>query len=186
MTDNEKLIDLHTHSTESDGTLSPEELIKHAKEQGLSAIALTDHDAISGIEKARPAAAELGLEFVPGVELSTEYEGKEIPEHWKVMLTPVTPKEKGYPHFRNVWLSDVKATNVQTFITAAGWNEELPLQNFHISGIKAKVNKAGSIIFTEDFHLENVRLQVEDGSRVEEKNNKNAQINISYENNMEL
>lgn len=58
---------------------------------------------------------------------------------------------------------------MQTFITAAGWNEELPLQNFHISGIKAKVNKAGSIIFTEDFHLEDVRLQVEDGSRVEEK-----------------
>jgi hypothetical protein len=60
------------------------------------------------------------------------------------------------------------------------------LQNFHISGIKAKVNKAGSIIFTEDFYLEDVRLQVEDGSRVEEKNNKNAQIDISYENNMEL
>ena len=129
------------------------------------------------------------LNWNPSYSYSTlpaEYEGKEIPEHWKVMLTPVTPKEKGYPHFRNVWLSDVKATNVQTFITAAGWNEELPLQNFHISGIKAKVNKAGSIIFTEDFHLEDVRLQVEDGSRVEEKNNKNAQINISYENNMEL
>ncbi len=78
MTDNEKLIDLHNHSTESDGTLSPEELIKHAKEQGLSAIALTDHDAISGIEKARPAAAELGLEFVPGVELSTDYQGQEV------------------------------------------------------------------------------------------------------------
>ena len=129
------------------------------------------------------------LNWNPSYSYSTlpaEYEGKEIPEHWKVMLTPVTPKEKGYPHFRNVWLSDVKATNVQTFITAAGWNEELPLQNFHISGIKAKVNKAGSIIFTEDFHLEDVRLQVEDGSRVEEKNNKNAQIDISYENNMEL
>ena len=129
------------------------------------------------------------LNWNPSYSYSTlpaEYEGKEIPEHWKVMLTPVTPKEKGYPHFRNVWLSDVKATNVQTFITAAGWNEKLPLQNFHISGIKAKVNKAGSIIFTEDFHLEDVRLQVEDGSRVEEKNNKNAQINISYENNMEL
>ena len=129
------------------------------------------------------------LNWNPSYSYSTlpaEYEGKEIPEHWKVMLTPVTPKEKGYPHFRNVWLSDVKATNVQIFITAAGWNEELPLQNFHISGIKAKVNKAGSIIFTEDFHLEDVRLQVEDGSRVEEKNNKNAQIDISYENNMEL
>ena len=119
-------------------------------------------------------------------KLPVEYESREIPAHWKIMLTPVEPKEKGYPHFRNVWLSDVKATNVQIFITAAGWNEELPLQNFHISGIKAKVNKAGSIIFTEDFHLEDVRLQVEDGSRVEEKNNKNAQIDISYENNMEL
>ena len=81
------------------------------------------------------------LNWNPSYSYSTlpaEYEGKEIPEHWKVMLTPVTPKEKGYPHFRNVWLSDVKATNVQTFITAAGWNEELPLQNFHISGIKAR------------------------------------------------
>lgn len=70
------------------------------------------------------------LNWNPSYSYSTlpaEYEGKEIPEHWKVMLTPVTPKEKGYPHFRNVWLSDVKATNVQTFITAAGWNEELPL-----------------------------------------------------------
>ena len=62
------------------------------------------------------------LNWNPSYSYSTlpaEYEGKEIPEHWKVMLTPVTPKEKGYPHFRNVWLSDVKATNVQTFITTA-------------------------------------------------------------------
>lgn len=128
------------------------------------------------------------LNWNPSYSYSTlpaEYEGKEIPEHWKVMLTPVTPKEKGYPHFRNVWLSDVKATNVQIFITAAGWNEELPLQNFHISGIKAKVNKAGSIIFTEDFHG---RCPVTSRRRQScgRKNNKNAQIDISYENNMEL
>ncbi len=78
MTEHEKLIDLHTHSTESDGTLTPEELMKHAQECGLSAVALTDHDAISGIEKARPIAEALGLEFVPGVELSTDYQGTEI------------------------------------------------------------------------------------------------------------
>lgn len=78
MTEHEKLIDLHTHSTESDGTLTPEELMKHAQECGLSAVALTDHDAISGIEKARPIAEALGLEFVPGVELSTDYQGQEI------------------------------------------------------------------------------------------------------------
>lgn len=74
----EKLIDLHTHSTESDGTLTPEELMYHAKEVGLSAIALTDHDSISGIAKARPVAEKLGLELVPGIELSTDYQKQEI------------------------------------------------------------------------------------------------------------
>lgn len=71
-------IDLHTHSTESDGTYTPEELMKLAKDAGLSAIALTDHDTIGGIEKARPAAKELGLELVPGIELSTDHQGMEI------------------------------------------------------------------------------------------------------------
>lgn len=74
----DKRIDLHTHSTESDGTLTPQELMTHAKEAGLSAIALTDHDTIGGIAKARPVAEALGLELVPGVELSTDYEGKEV------------------------------------------------------------------------------------------------------------
>lgn len=73
-----KTIDLHTHSTESDGTLTPQELMVHAKEVGLSAIALTDHDSIGGLAKARPAADALGLELVPGVELSTDYQGKEV------------------------------------------------------------------------------------------------------------
>jgi Predicted metal-dependent phosphoesterases (PHP family) len=74
----EKLIDLHTHSTESDGTLTPEELMYHAKEVGLSAIALTDHDSISGIAKARPVAEKLGLELVTGIELSTDYQKQEV------------------------------------------------------------------------------------------------------------
>ncbi len=71
-------IDLHTHSTESDGTMTPQELMKHAKESGLSAIALTDHDTIRGLAKARPIADSLGLELIPGVELSTDYRGKEV------------------------------------------------------------------------------------------------------------
>ncbi|MCI9446585.1 MAG: PHP domain-containing protein [Lachnospiraceae bacterium] len=73
-----KRIDLHTHSTESDGTLTPQELMEHAKETGLSAIALTDHDSIGGIAKARPVAESLGLELVPGVELSTDLDGQEV------------------------------------------------------------------------------------------------------------
>ncbi|MCI9081847.1 MAG: PHP domain-containing protein [Lachnospiraceae bacterium] len=79
MTDySHKIIDLHTHSTCSDGTLTPEELMFHAKETGLSAIALTDHDSISGIGQARPLARSLGLELVPGIELSTNYEDQEV------------------------------------------------------------------------------------------------------------
>lgn len=70
---NEKLVDLHVHSTESDGTLSPEELIHAAKKTGLSAMALTDHDTVSGIAKAAPSANIHGIELIPGIELSTQY-----------------------------------------------------------------------------------------------------------------
>lgn len=73
-----RIIDLHTHSTESDGTLTPEELMRQAKACGLSAIALTDHDTVDGIKKAAPVAEKLGLELVPGIELSTDYHGTEV------------------------------------------------------------------------------------------------------------
>lgn len=73
-----KIVDLHTHTTESDGSFTPEELMQEAKRVGLSAIAITDHDSISGIKKAAPLAEELGIELIPGVELSTDYNGKEV------------------------------------------------------------------------------------------------------------
>ncbi len=62
--------DLHAHSTRSDGLLSPTLLVEAAHRAGLRALALTDHDAVSGVEEARLAAAELGLELIAGVELS--------------------------------------------------------------------------------------------------------------------
>jgi len=74
----QKIVDLHTHTTESDGSFTPEELMLEAKRVGLSAIAITDHDSISGIKKAAPLAEELGIELIPGVELSTDYNGKEV------------------------------------------------------------------------------------------------------------
>lgn len=72
------MIDLHTHSTESDGTLTPAELMQLAADIGLSAIALTDHDTVSGLNKAKPVAEQLRLELVPGIELSTDYNGTEV------------------------------------------------------------------------------------------------------------
>lgn len=65
-----KYIDLHTHSTCSDGTLSPSEVVKLAKEKGLSAIALTDHDTIDGLNEAIETGRTIGIEVITGIEFS--------------------------------------------------------------------------------------------------------------------
>ena len=64
------MIDLHTHSTASDGSFTPTELINYAKNKGIEVLALTDHDTISGISEALEAAEKAGIDFVPGVEIS--------------------------------------------------------------------------------------------------------------------
>lgn len=75
-------VDLHVHSNRSDGTLTPTELVDYAIEKGLKAFALTDHDTVDGLEEAISHAASLPAsgapEVVPGIELSTEYQGKDI------------------------------------------------------------------------------------------------------------
>jgi len=68
---NYKSIDLHTHSTASDGQLTPSELIQAAAAMDISVLALTDHDSVEGIDEAWSVAKQLGVTFVPGVELST-------------------------------------------------------------------------------------------------------------------
>lgn len=78
-----KYIDLHTHSNMSDGTASPDELVKHAAKAGLHAIALTDHDTVAGIKEAETTAALLKekgvyIRIVPGVEISAAYQSKDI------------------------------------------------------------------------------------------------------------
>ena len=72
-------VDLHTHSTRSDGRFSPTELVDLAVEQGISLFALTDHDTLDGIVEASQRAVEHGLSFIHGVELSTQWEG--VPLH---------------------------------------------------------------------------------------------------------
>jgi predicted metal-dependent phosphoesterase TrpH len=72
------VIDLHTHSSASDGSLSPARLIEAAKESGLSAIALTDHDTIDGLDDAREAAEKLNIRFIPGIEIDIHWEPGEF------------------------------------------------------------------------------------------------------------
>ena len=66
----ERFVDLHTHSTASDGSRPPGDVIREAKRVGLAALALTDHDTIDGIAEATAIGAELGIRVIPGIELS--------------------------------------------------------------------------------------------------------------------
>jgi len=71
-------IDLHSHSTYSDGVLRPEELVRRAARRGVSVLALTDHDATDGLAAARRAAGDAGVEFVNGVEISVTWDGQTL------------------------------------------------------------------------------------------------------------
>ncbi len=71
-------IDLHTHSHYSDGTKSPMELVRLASKSGVSALSITDHDTMDGVQEALSAGMEYGVEVVPGLELSVVYEKKPL------------------------------------------------------------------------------------------------------------
>jgi predicted metal-dependent phosphoesterase TrpH len=66
-------VDLHLHTTASDGVLSPSEIVRYAKAKGLQAIAITDHDTIDGCEEGLSEGERIGFEVIPGIEISAEY-----------------------------------------------------------------------------------------------------------------
>lgn len=72
------ICDLHTHSIYSDGTLSPSQIIKEAEKLQLGAVALCDHNTVSGLDEFVAAAETSSVIAVPGIEFSTEYEGKQL------------------------------------------------------------------------------------------------------------
>jgi hypothetical protein len=82
-------IDLHTHTTASDGTLTPTELVRLAAESGLDAIAVTDHDTFQGVAEAMEAGRRFGVEVIPGTELSLE-----------------SPEGAGWIHVVALWLPE--------------------------------------------------------------------------------
>lgn len=71
-------IDLHTHSSVSDGTDRPEALVRKAADEGLDVIALTDHDTFDGLGEAMDAGRDAGVRVVPGVEISTRHDGRSV------------------------------------------------------------------------------------------------------------
>ncbi len=72
------MIELHTHTTYSDGILSPQQLVERAANAGVKALAITDHDTLCGWEEAIAAAIPFKMEIIPGVELSTVHNGRSL------------------------------------------------------------------------------------------------------------
>lgn len=104
--------DLHTHTTASDGTCTPTENVRLAQEAGLAAVAITDHDTVAGISEALAAGKALGVEVVPGVEISTFAAGQDI--HVLGYFVPYTD-----PAFRDALakLRDVRHKRNEMLIT---------------------------------------------------------------------
>lgn len=92
-------IDLHSHTTESDGTYTPEEIVHLAVSRGLEALAVTDHDTFSGFETALPFAERAGLDLVRGIELNSRLHLSESHEYRHLHLLVYFPSKAPSPEF---------------------------------------------------------------------------------------
>ena len=125
--------DLHLHTCFSDGTFTPEELTAAAKQHGLKAIALTDHDTMEGCPRMTVACQAAGIEFIPATELTAESNGHEI-------------------HFLGYFLDPAN----QTLVTELAKFQEVRQQRIH--EMSAKLNQAGIPLKAESvFALANCR-----------------------------
>jgi 3',5'-nucleoside bisphosphate phosphatase len=112
------LIDLHSHTNESDGTFSPEQLIAEAVRSGVDALSITDHDTFAGYDAAREPARRAGVELVSGIELSTKLYGH------SVHLLGYFPAGNGSSGIRE-WVEDMQASRRERNVRLAGRLREL-------------------------------------------------------------
>ena len=72
------MVDLHMHTTASDGVLSPSALVERAFDVGIKTLSVTDHDTMAGIDEATGAAIDRGMKFLPGIEITAVYNRKDV------------------------------------------------------------------------------------------------------------
>ncbi|MDQ6788351.1 MAG: glycoside hydrolase family 28 protein, partial [Acidobacteriota bacterium] len=99
---------------------------------------------------------------------------KNIPAHWVVMNTAVTPIERGYCDFRDITIKNVKITGAKQIFTASGLPDKL-IQNVKFINITAQGNDAGSIEYAKNWTMQNVNLKTANGKKVEIKNSENVE-----------
>ena len=112
------MIDLHSHTNESDGSLSPQQLVAEAQRIGLEALSITDHDTLGGYDAALPAATAAGLELICGIELSTKLNGR------SVHLLGYFLNEDGIGPFR-AWVREMQASRRERNVRLAARLQEL-------------------------------------------------------------
>lgn len=101
------MIDLHSHTTASDGTFSPAQLVDEAGRAGVRILGITDHDTFSGYDQASPLAQHAGLELVGGIELSTKLHGHSV--HLLGYFLNPASKPDGFGVFRT-WIGELQAS----------------------------------------------------------------------------
>lgn len=103
------------------------------------------------------------------------YNYDSIPEHWKVMLHKVEPEEKGIPHFKDVYVSNITVKQARKAINGAGLSQSL-LENFNFKDVKIKADNAGEVSFAKDWRWKNVAIETSDKSVVSIKNSAGVEL----------
>ncbi|MBQ3615768.1 MAG: PHP domain-containing protein [Anaerotignum sp.] len=143
------IIDLHAHSTASDGTYSPAEVAELANKIGLSAIALTDHDTIDGLDEFQKTGNALGIETIPGIEFAALWEKHHRPEIHLVGL--------GFDPAHPALLSRMQEIRQSRDLRNSKMCEKLSSIGLHITIEEVAANAGGEIITRA--HFANVLLQ---------------------------
>lgn len=112
------MIDLHSHTNESDGTCSPAELIEEAVRYGVDVLGITDHDTFRGFDQAAPVARQAGIEAICGIELSTKLQGQ------SVHLLGYFLGDNGLKDFRT-WVLELQASRRERNVRLAARLREL-------------------------------------------------------------
>lgn len=150
----EGFVDLHCHSTASDGTLPPREVVCLAKQSNLSALALTDHDTVAGCAEAADEAGKLGIDFLCGIEISAEYPHPGTMHILGYGVDPESPQLKNLTETllagrdnRNPRIVQ-KLNEMGVAVTMKEWEEEakgLVLGRPHLAAILARKGYVSSI-----------------------------------------
>ncbi len=145
----EPAVDLHTHSNYSDGSCSPGEIVTLAKSVGLTALALTDHNTVDGLPEFLAQCTLFGIEGVPGVEISTEYNETEVhiiglfvePRYYN-LLTEAFSKPRADKEHSNIDLID-KLNNIGYHISYSQIKSKSPNGNVNRANIAAELVQKG-------------------------------------------